>query len=331
MTYTAWMGRKFGVEMEMTERGLTGSRIRSALQTALPAGRVSTRSVGYYHSDGSTWDVKTDATAGTPGADFGFEVASPALLMNEDGHNEEFKAGTNALAHMRPYITSADGVHVHIDVSDYGWDDLRKLMILWARYEPFFFSLIPPGRRNSTFCRPSRRNTWEGPDSQHWTNISQAVESGVQRNFERFARMHHRGAMNVAHFWRSRRVEFRLHSGTVDYEKLRHWVILLLSLAGRVKQTDMPRIERGRYVDKPLTTKFIAKVLGLAPTKYKPEINPKAADIVAYLERRRKRLEAQAGSSVGRSVQPRWPSGRVDAFAEIVAALGPLPDIRTHD
>lgn len=304
MTYTPWTGRTFGVEMEMSERGMSASRLQHALVTALPRNRVSHRTAGYYHSDGTTWDVKTDSSAGTTEMVSGYEVASPALLMDESGHSDEFKKGVNAIAALRPHITKRSGVHVHIDVADYSWDDLRKLMVLWVRYEPFFFELVSPSRRNNGYCMPSRKCDWTGPETDDWNNVSQAVEATSQRRFEQYARMTDRGALNLGHFWRSKRVEFRLHHGTVDYDKLRHWVILLLALVNRVKQANMPRIERGRYVEKPLTTQYIAKVLGLAPTKWVPEVNPAAPAIVHYLESRRQYFASQrAAVAAGRSVQ----------------------------
>jgi hypothetical protein len=293
--YRPWVGRKFGVEMEMRQR----TRDRSALDQAAIVRALQDANVplgtrrGYFHSDGSVWDVKTDSSCG-------WEVATRALTMTADGECEELRRGCDRLAALSPQIDRTCGLHVHVDLPDYTWEDMQRLISLWARYEPFFYGLMPPSRWNNSYCYPICRSTWTQltPSRQTvWTNAERAITAGNQTTFNDGARGLGRGGLNLGHWFTSARVEFRLGAGSVDYAKIRNWVLLLLATANRVKQGDMPSI--GPYtMIRPHTfpTLYIGKVLGLVASDQRPNVPEDVSSrLMGWAEMRRVNFQRAAG------------------------------------
>lgn len=299
--YRPWTTRRFGVEMEMNEvtvarESLPARTIHNAITSAianlgLPANRVS-RSVGVWgRSDGSTWDVKTDSSCGFSGAP-GWEVASPAMLLNDEAECPELRDVTAALEALRPRIDRHCGLHVHVEVRDFDWADLRRLLILWVRYEPFFFELCPPSRsvgdHGRTYCPPFRKSTWDGTEGDYWTRIEESFASQNARGFRQALEMGTpRGSLNLAHFWTNQRIEFRLGAGTVNYEKIVRWVQLLLSLVQIVKVAGA-QIRAGQWSDKGFPVSYMARMLRLAPGHIftAEECPPESAALVAWMEAR---------------------------------------------
>jgi hypothetical protein len=312
--YRPWIGRKFGVEMEMndvsvervaiTERALRGAIVDGVTSIGGHANRVSDRAAGYYHSSGQTWDVKTDASCGYNGRT-GWEVASPAMLMDDEGECEELRAVARKLSGLRPRIDRSCGLHVHVEVRDFDWKDLRNLMVLWSRYEPFAFELCPPSRRTNHFCPPFRKTEWAGQNGGYWTRIEPTFNATNEAEFRRvLAGATPRGSLNIAHFWTGKRVEFRLGAGTVNYEKIARWVQFLLSFVQRVKQTQMPMIQTGAWSDRGFSTGYVFKMLGLAPSVYVPasEIPEASRNLMVWVEERRRQFSRPDGDAVEQAV-----------------------------
>lgn len=290
---TPWAGRKFGVEMEMTYtrlngRGIDQQDLINTVNPAIPPSRRSTRAVSYYHSDGSTWDIKTDSSCG-------WEVASPALLMDENGNNDELMAVCGALTGLAPRITRECGLHVHVDCSDLDWRGMQRLMRLWARYEPFFFSLCPQSRADNGYCSPLRVSRWNGrmdPYGNWLQSGERSCKAREEDTFRRYGARLGRGAFNCAGWFYHGRIEFRLGGGTVNYEKIRRWVMLLLSVVDRAKTKGFGEGFAFSLKDLPTAdfeTRWMAQVLSLAPSRSLPatELHPEAHALVAWAEGRR--------------------------------------------
>lgn len=290
--YRPWTLRKFGVEMEATTRNtgggsVSGSSIKRALETALrpvdEAHAVNPREPGYYHSDGTTWDVKTDSSCG-------WEIAAPALTLDNNGDNPELKAATAALESLNIVVDRSCGTHIHFEVRDYEWQDLQRLMILWSRYEPFFYELMPRARRMNSYCAPLHRTQWTGQAAGFWTYAQQALRAGDRASFQRAAQyIERRCALNITHWWRSQRIEVRLHSGTINYTKITRWAMLMMAVINRPRRRDLPPIEMfdPAGVRAGFSTEYICKALGLLPTRQVPDVPPESIQLVAWLNARR--------------------------------------------
>jgi hypothetical protein len=286
-TYRPWTGRKFGVEMEMRQQRTNGTPldardIQNALRGAVP--RLNDRAAGYYHSNGQFWDVKTDSSCG-------WEVATPALFVDADGECAELRGGCNALQRLQPRIDRTCGLHVHVEVTDFDWEDLQRLISLWCRYEPFFFQLTPPSRWENEYCYPICRSRWGTRTGPYWASALAAIRATNENTFNAAAGRLGRGALNVNHWFMSGRIEFRLGAGSVDYAKIRNWVLILLAVVQRVKRDDLPAIGQFTTVrPNEFPTGYIAKVLGLVPSEQVPDVPADHVRLVSWCEARRQQF-----------------------------------------
>lgn len=301
MAYTPWTTRTIGIEMEMTSltAAAPGRTARSVnletIASALTAGLANVRGArrvnntgGYGHSTGRSWDVKTDSSCG-------FEVASPAFTLDAEGDSEELKAGCNALAGLRLRIDRTCGLHVWVNCSDFTWEDMQRLLALYARYEPVLFEMVPSSRRANTFCVPMRKSTWTAPDGGHIAAVRSALaattEAGMRNHsFQKYS------ALNVSRWWANGMVEFRLHSGTVDYVKIRNWVKLLTALVNRVKMTALGVVKKAvnatpardaERANGGLTTQYFGRMLGLAVSRQVPDVPASNVELLQWIEGRR--------------------------------------------
>lgn len=288
-----WVGRKFGVELEMTTTKANGSNLTDrAIRNAIApfTDRLNNRPTGFYKSNGQTWDMKTDSSCG-------WELASPAMTLDASGNNTELKDITTTLEDIGAVCNSKCGTHVHFELSDYNWRDLQRLMILWVRYEPFFYSVQPASRRNKHYCSPLYRKEWNGSDSSNYRLAQAACRATSQTVFEREARRlgdpnSQRLALNIGSYWMHKRIEVRLHSGTVNYHKIRHWVMLMSALIARPKLTSMPEIIMMGTNRNPtgLSTEYICKQLGLLPSRFLTEVPEESIQLAAWFEQRRQQF-----------------------------------------
>lgn len=295
-----WAERKFGAELEITERkangsALTDNAIRNAIQPFTD--RLNPARTGWYKSNGRTWDMKTDSSCG-------WELASPAMTLDSTGHNEELGSICGALEALGAVCDTRCGTHVHFELGEYNWRDLQRLMILWVRYEPFFYSLQPANRRSKHYCTPMYRREWDGSDSSNYRIAQAACRATSQTVFEREARRLgsdniNRLGLNIGGFWRNQRIEVRLHSGTINYHKIRHWVMLMSALIARPKITSMPEIIMMGTNRNPsgLSTEYICKQLGLLPSRFLPQVPQESIELAAWLEQRRQQFANRVVSS----------------------------------
>lgn len=299
MPYTPWQGRKIGIELELNPRTRTdmllsmpmlSSTVRNALATVPGAAPLSANH-GYYHSDGRTWDVKVDSSCG-------FEVVSPALTLDAAGHNDQLRAVVNGVRAMQPQLGTNCGFHVHIDVSDFSWRDLQKLLILWTRYEPFFFEMQPPSRHGNSFCARVR-NGWNETAATSWTEL---LTTTTERTFrQRVMGLPRYRALNLTHFFASGRVEFRLGAATMNYSTVRHWAMTLLALVGRVKAEGLTQITAPRRQSATVAyTNYVCGVLGFGPyalsanPSLRGEVTEVGTDLYRWVAARRTRFTPTA-------------------------------------
>ena len=111
------------------------------------------------------------------------------------------------------------GLHVHHHLPEVVESPqvVRNLQHVWWRVHQIVFGLVAPSRRNNQYCR---RPT---PD--------EAVLFDSVRSYERLCaklrRLDRYAALNFTNLLSPERqtVEFRVHQGTVDWQKLRAWVL----------------------------------------------------------------------------------------------------------
>lgn len=310
MPYRPWVGRKIGIELEVSGWSPSGRDVGQRIKDALAQDGVAPismdRPIDWFKSDGTTWDVKTDSSCG-------YEIASPAIRLDEQGHNEMLRRACGALNRVGAQVDSRCGLHVHVDFSGRSWQDLQRLIALWARYEPYFFELCPRYRATRHFCEPIRRSRWSDPsDSHHWLTSRRQTLTQTSESLFRVAASNGtifpRGSLNIQGWWRHGRVEFRLQSGSLSYGNIRRWAMLLLALVARAIHPEAPK--PGLTISQPrpdlgFGSPYVFQVLGLrAGSAWVREVAPECADLLEWAEARRKFLADPSNPNDGYRQRP---------------------------
>jgi len=167
----------------------------------------------------------------------GFEIntapASGDLYVNQIHDICEGLAEQNGKA------TKACGLHIHVDARDYNFYDVRKLAFLYEKIEDALFGIVAPSRKASHYCQPCGKkyvreleNNTIPKDNEK--KILENVYGSKDVDLERVKGNKYNearyGALNV-HSWVYRgSIEFRMHHGTVNEEKITNWGILLAGI-----------------------------------------------------------------------------------------------------
>lgn len=218
----------------------------------------------------------------------GFEIPMPPAAGDNFTHNvdrlcEELKAvGAWVNTTYGPYDRQA-GLHVHVDVRDHTYSDMRKLLIRYANIEPALirtqpFSRVMEGQddghgRRRMYCVPCGERYRNGilhlaqPKPMKARLIDNVYGRGA---VEAPPRTEHRPRANVdvryfalnVHSWFYRgTIECRLHTGTVDPNEIKWWGMLWANIVDQTyRATDKEVVaETGKDP--------LALLLSLAPTR----------------------------------------------------------------
>lgn len=118
-------------------------------------------------------------------------------------------------------------MHIHIDANDFDIKQWRNIYKNYAIFETVIDSFMPQSRRddNNQYCRSLKRQI---PINQLFEKIDSCrtvaeIASKVTNNSRYYK-------INAQSFARHGSIEFRQHSGTVEYEKIMNWLIFLHNL-----------------------------------------------------------------------------------------------------
>lgn len=199
--------RTFGIEIEAF-----GPSIDQVVR-AIRAKGIDCYAEGYNHTTRAHWKVVTDASV--PG---GFEVVSP-VLQGDDGM-AQLKKVCEALKEIGTRINRNCGLHAHFGASDFTerssiWKHLYRN---YARLEETIDSFMPESRRahNNRFCQSMRVTDFEARIES--ANTLRQIENAITRQSRYFK-------LNSQSYWRHKTIEFRQHSGTIEFEKISNWVL----------------------------------------------------------------------------------------------------------
>jgi len=203
--------RSFGVEIEMFNVP------RERLITELRAAGIAIEAESYNHTTRAHWKIVSD---GSVRGNDALELVSP-VLRGEDGL-EQLRKVCATLKRLNAKINKSCGLHIHFGTDDFR-DDARVWKNLFHNYatlEPLIDGFMPASRRGNinTYCRSLRVPGLASKMDRATTlrDLERAV-TGASRYFK----------INVQAYWRHRTVEFRQHSGSIEFEKISNWLHFL--------------------------------------------------------------------------------------------------------
>jgi hypothetical protein len=129
-------------------------------------------------------------------------------------------------------VNKTCGLHIHFDASAFNLTTWKNLYKNYARVEKLIDGFMPESRRanNNTYCKSMRVNNFE-------TKINEATS--LQEIETRITDRNRYYKLNTQSFWRQGSVEFRQHSGSVDYKKVSNWILFLARLVEFSKQAEL--------------------------------------------------------------------------------------------
>lgn len=199
--------RTFGIEIEFT----TADR---AVVARLMREKGLLASVeGYNHTTKNHWKLITDSSCG-------YELVSP-ILKGRDGLRQ-LKLATEALKEAGAKVDKRCGLHIHHDINDMDARQIANIYALYIKLEKTIDGFMPISRRanNNTFCR-SIYNHYN--NQQQLLNKLKEVNTitDIQSLFTtRYLKL------NIQSYIKYGTLEFRQHSGTIEYDKMYNWILL---------------------------------------------------------------------------------------------------------
>ena len=154
-------------------------------------------------------------------------------VMQGDKGLKEIEYHVRRLNKAYYYVNDSCGFHVHIDARDLNMAQLQNIARFVYKYEACIYSLIPANRRDgdNSYCKPLPYNTAHLTSS----NFRQVI-----RDMDRYH------GLNFASYFEHASIEFRYHSGTINFRKIHHWIKLCLSIVERFKDVSVSLNNKAR-------------------------------------------------------------------------------------
>lgn len=235
--------RTFGIEIEchsQITKGMMVARLKRFFEdNGINHSAVSQSYMHQTDEDNTTvWYVKDDSSIHAQNSmmrgqyPHDMEIASP-VLKGRDGF-KALKIVCEALDGIAT-VSKSCGLHAHHGVKEVQYSGLRRVINAWIKSEKYFYYALPNSRQNNHHCRswaslnpqPIQEN--ESPITWY-NNLTQSINS-------------RKTSLNFRSYTARRTLEFRLHSGTVEFPKIKNWLALTqrwleFALAGVFELTD---------------------------------------------------------------------------------------------
>lgn len=236
-----FLTRKFGIELEMY--GVN----RNEAATEISSRGVNCQNERYNHMTRRHWKTIHDSSIN---GDEGCELVSPPL-QGAKGLKQVEKV-CDALTAINAKVNKSCGFHAHFDASDLSLDDWKRLLLNYAACEELFDSMMPKSRRanNNGYCKSVKFLRTQREE------IMNAETMDVLRSIMGNSRY---WKLNIESFWRHKTVEFRQHSGTIEFSKISQWLTIANRLIEVSRTKELTNAEEF-LADLPTTTQaYIAE------------------------------------------------------------------------
>jgi hypothetical protein len=127
------------------------------------------------------------------------------------------------------YVNRSCGLHVHFDATDTDWRDLRAIGLVMYKVEQHLFKMLPPSRTNSNWCRKVDMGFKRLVECDNESDFVEAWYQDNSINREKYNDSRYHGLNIHARFYLGT-IEFRYHSGTLNYEKISNWIYICNSI-----------------------------------------------------------------------------------------------------
>lgn len=228
--------RGFGVELELIRpNGISKQRIIDEINETENCLADFPR-YGQSDRDRRFWKMTTDGSvrSNKRGHTGDNELVSP-ILKGQSGL-QELKEVLEVLNRLNCSVNVTCGTHVHHDVTEiveHSSKNSKRFMdnlITWVcKFEHIIYRLVSPSRLRGHYSQPSRlRLTNNGRDLQFnfKKSLKERVKSWQVSKSSSDVQTNRYCGLNLQNVWTRGSVEFRYHNGTLDFDKLKSWIVL---------------------------------------------------------------------------------------------------------
>jgi hypothetical protein len=237
--------RKFGVEMEVSER-IPKALVKRIVEDA---SRRRTCVTKYQLSvNNNYWHIKDDATCGSQGRDGpkGVEVAS--FVGQGIADLQHITEVAWRLEDAGCEVNQNCGLHIHADASDLSIAQVGTILAHWVKIENMFALSLPDHRRNNEYCSFMQDRCHRRLLRDHAYTPLQLYDTLRPENLGYYENADRRVTLNIVNYaralaykWESRKtLELRWPEGTLDATDIKCWVRLFLNFIEFVKDRPMP-------------------------------------------------------------------------------------------
>lgn len=181
---------------------------------------------GYTHSVMNSWKLVYDASVTDTGTGVGngLELVSPPLPMKEMSEQLEIICGV--LGEIGAKVDKSCGVHIHHHIDDLDLQGIKNIYELYAKHTEHIDATMPKSRRSSTQLNPRQNGLDYGycqpvsfTELERVRNANSITD--IKNVFTGSARYR---VINFQAYIKYGTIEFRQHSGTVDFTKIMMWL-----------------------------------------------------------------------------------------------------------
>ena len=312
LSVDAPMTRKFGIELEVEHSN------EQQLARIIESTGVRCRYEGYTHAVLSSWKVVHDGSVR-----HGYEIVSP-VLEGEAGIAEAKKVCL-ALEAANVKVNKSCGFHVHVDMTGTTYEAMRRLCLLWLKYEPLIEHILPKSRKSNTnqYCKSA---------ISQFDSFADAVQelSTIRSHSElmgKFCDVDDRYyKLNPTVFTRQGTVEFRCAPGTTLASKMENWVRFCVSMVEYALNTNSAIITTDNLSSEQIAANPLAELEAMCDTL---RVNASVKEYILSRGRNFATLESVCDKCrCPNCVCQTIPTSAVNAATTLeVAAVGQFPEI----
>ena len=134
------------------------------------------------------------------------------------------------------------------------FETTRDVVFRYVKHQTFFSSIMPKSRRGNRMCKEVSYSCLDNiKNSLNATQLAEAIKSDGHRGSNSSDKFY---TVNVLPYLPKNTIEFRQHSGTLNYEKITNWIHLLFNMFNYSHNNRVKLINCGDLVNQPLTNIF---------------------------------------------------------------------------
>ena len=215
------------------------------------------RSEGYNHSLGNDvdrvqsnqkkWTMKDDGSVSGAGLEL---ISGDAnnVLKGTQGLNELFII-TEALKVAKAKVNSSTGIHVHHSNRGLNLSHQNQIVNLYNSNSIAIAAMLPNSRVNNSYARPIE------------TNLVNRIQNSSYLEDYRTQSENRLSRYSVVNFTQVT-VEFRQHSGTIEFEKIKNWIVFTQAIINEsIRRVENKKFDNRMSVDMSYRVQVISNLL----------------------------------------------------------------------